>query len=523
MEGCAMREPLVPGGVAAVVESVHAGGAACGALAICSGDAACGAPVGGGAICGPRAACDPVAGDAATCDTATCETVACGAAATRSAEAARGADAQADPASPPRRRIDPRVSLAVLLLLNATGVRSQAGGGAGADGGASGGRLRVVRARGGGRAVVRGLRGHHGRGGAVDADAPRRCPPRSPRWRCSCAASSASACSRRTWWPPRAWARWRARCSGLHVPETRVIAICVALRFFPTLSQEFASGEGRPARAGHAPDGGVGRPASVRTLERVLVPVMSRLAIVADELSNAAMARGMDSACRARRTTVCAWARWTGSCWRPFRLGRVPAGHEDGSCLMDAVIQLKGAGFRYASAEAGAVGGIDLVVHAGEVVVVTGPSGLREDDACAHGERPRSGDVRGCCRGVGSRGGAFSWRRWELDGLARVVGSVFQNPRTQFFNLDTTSEIAFGCENAGFPATRSARAWTAPPACFPSRGCWTATSGRFREGRSSWWPRPRHARCARWPTCSTSRRPPLTWTPCCACAMRSRA
>jgi energy-coupling factor transport system ATP-binding protein len=29
---------------------------------------------------------------------------------------------------------------------------------------------------------------------------------------------------------------------------------------------------------------------------------------------------------------------------------------------------------------------------------------------------------------------------------------VFQNPRSQFFNLDTTGEIAFGCENLGLPA-----------------------------------------------------------------------
>lgn len=32
---------------------------------------------------------------------------------------------------------------------------------------------------------------------------------------------------------------------------------------------------------------------------------------------------------------------------------------------------------------------------------------------------------------------------------AKYIGSVFQNPRTQFFNVDTTSEIAFGCENLG--------------------------------------------------------------------------
>lgn len=34
---------------------------------------------------------------------------------------------------------------------------------------------------------------------------------------------------------------------------------------------------------------------------------------------------------------------------------------------------------------------------------------------------------------------------------AQKVGSVFQNPRSQFFNVDTTSEITFGCENLGMP------------------------------------------------------------------------
>ena len=33
--------------------------------------------------------------------------------------------------------------------------------------------------------------------------------------------------------------------------------------------------------------------------------------------------------------------------------------------------------------------------------------------------------------------------------ISRHVGSVFQNPRSQFFNIDTDSEIAFGCENLG--------------------------------------------------------------------------
>ena len=36
-----------------------------------------------------------------------------------------------------------------------------------------------------------------------------------------------------------------------------------------------------------------------------------------------------------------------------------------------------------------------------------------------------------------------------VEKISGYVGSVFQNPRSQFFCVDTTSEIAFGCENRG--------------------------------------------------------------------------
>ncbi|MDF2988540.1 MAG: transporter related [Eubacterium sp.] len=41
--------------------------------------------------------------------------------------------------------------------------------------------------------------------------------------------------------------------------------------------------------------------------------------------------------------------------------------------------------------------------------------------------------------------------RMPLYEMAGMVGSVFQNPRSQFFNVDTTGELAFGCENMGLP------------------------------------------------------------------------
>ena len=45
----------------------------------------------------------------------------------------------------------------------------------------------------------------------------------------------------------------------------------------------------------------------------------------------------------------------------------------------------------------------------------------------------------------------MDYKDMSLFDLSLKVGSVFQNPRSQFFNVDTTSEIAFGCENHGMP------------------------------------------------------------------------
>lgn len=118
-------------------------------------------------------------------------------------------------------------------------------------------------------------------------------------------------------------------------------------------------------------------------------------------------------------------------------------------------VEMQGARFAYSlpdgtapAEERSVVGPVTLAIEPGQFVVVTGASGCGKTTltrmvnglipAMYAGER--SGEVR--VAGV-------SIDEWEMDGLARVVGSVFQNPRSQFFNLDTTSEIAFGCENLG--------------------------------------------------------------------------
>ena len=38
--------------------------------------------------------------------------------------------------------------------------------------------------------------------------------------------------------------------------------------------------------------------------------------------------------------------------------------------------------------------------------------------------------------------------------LSRKIGTVFQDPRSQFFAVNTTDEVAFGCENLAFSTER---------------------------------------------------------------------
>ena len=54
-------------------------------------------------------------------------------------------------------------------------------------------------------------------------------------------------------------------------------------------------------------------------------------------------------------------------------------------------------------------------------------------------------------------------RETPMHELARRVGSVFQNPKSQFFNLDTDSELAFGLE-------MRPSAGRDPPPCGAGRG-----------------------------------------------------
>lgn len=80
----------------------------------------------------------------------------------------------------------------------------------------------------------------------------------------------------------------------LHLPKTLIVGLTVCLRFFPTIAEEFRAIRdamrirGIPFNLKNC----ICHPAA--TTEFVLVPMISRLSLVADELSSAALTRGIE-------------------------------------------------------------------------------------------------------------------------------------------------------------------------------------------------------------------------------------
>lgn len=113
------------------------------------------------------------------------------------------------------------------------------------------------------------------------------------------------------------------------------------------------------------------------------------------------------------------------------------------------MIEFSNVNFQYASSHSDEVLTIEhLVIPKGQVVLLCGPSGCGKTTLTRliNGLIPHyySGKLTGRIRVNGK-----DVSKRPLYATANDVGSVFQNPRTQFFTVNTTNELAFESENQG--------------------------------------------------------------------------
>lgn len=114
------------------------------------------------------------------------------------------------------------------------------------------------------------------------------------------------------------------------------------------------------------------------------------------------------------------------------------------------MVEIRNVDFKYVNSESGALTNMSLTINDGEIVLICGQSGCGKTTVTRliNGLIPHyyEGELKGSVFV-----GGLNVVEAELYETAHIVGSVFQNPRSQFFCVDTTSEIAFSCENMGLP------------------------------------------------------------------------
>ncbi|WP_028263823.1 ABC transporter ATP-binding protein [Atopobium fossor] len=108
--------------------------------------------------------------------------------------------------------------------------------------------------------------------------------------------------------------------------------------------------------------------------------------------------------------------------------------------------------FQYTGKDNTAIQSINLDIHEGDFLLLTGKSGCGKTTIARliNGLIPHfyEGNLEGT-----TKIGENDTRKLDIGKIGKLVGSVFQDPRSQFFMTDTTSEVAFGCVNAGLART----------------------------------------------------------------------
>ncbi|MBQ7774966.1 MAG: energy-coupling factor ABC transporter ATP-binding protein [Lachnospiraceae bacterium] len=115
------------------------------------------------------------------------------------------------------------------------------------------------------------------------------------------------------------------------------------------------------------------------------------------------------------------------------------------------MIESKNCSFRYQNSTNDVLKNLDLHIQPGECVILCGKSGCGKTTLTRllNGLVPSffPGELTGSCTTFDLEAGDS-----DIEDYVPLVGNVFQNPKTQYFNVDTTAELAFPCENTGMCA-----------------------------------------------------------------------
>ncbi|MBR4669306.1 MAG: ATP-binding cassette domain-containing protein [Butyrivibrio sp.] len=112
------------------------------------------------------------------------------------------------------------------------------------------------------------------------------------------------------------------------------------------------------------------------------------------------------------------------------------------------MIKIEDVSFNYTGDKTGSNGikNINLTINKGEFVVLCGKSGCGKTTLTRviNGLIPHfyEGEMEGSVYIDDA-----NITKQSLSDISTLVGSVFQNPKSQFFHVDTTGELLFGCEN----------------------------------------------------------------------------
>ncbi|NSB12315.1 ABC transporter ATP-binding protein [Clostridium beijerinckii] len=114
------------------------------------------------------------------------------------------------------------------------------------------------------------------------------------------------------------------------------------------------------------------------------------------------------------------------------------------------MVEIENAAFKYQEKSDNGVYNINLKIKKGECILLCGKSGC--------GKTTVSRMINGLVPHFysGEQSGTIKIEDVKVSDIpmykiSEKVGSVFQNPRSQFFNVDTDSEIVFGMENLSYP------------------------------------------------------------------------